>query len=94
MVFQEVSLKGHSTPVGAVQWDVLALDHMIDHLLVGGSEGAVLADMRSFGALSTHVVVHHVLGDSLLAVEGTGDVHILAVVLVRVQVSVQLLQWP
>ena len=62
----------------------------VHHLLVGGFEVAVLADIGPLNTVLSHMLLHLFPGDGLLAVEGTLGVHILAVVLVRVQVSVQL----
>ena len=64
------------------------------HFLVGGLEVAVLAGEVPPHTLLGNMLLHLVLGDGLLAVEGTLGVHILAVVLVRAQVSLQLFQWP
>ena len=95
VVFHEVTLKGHPTQIGALQGDILALWQVfVHHLLVGGFEVAVLADIGPLSTVLSHMLLHLVLGDGHVAVEGTLGVHILAVVLVRVQVSVQLLQCP
>ena len=67
---------------------------LIHHLLVGGFEGALLADIGPLSTVLSHMLLHLVLGDGHVAVEGTFGVHILAVVMVKVQVSVQLLQCP
>ena len=54
----------------------------------------VLTHTDSLHTLHGHVLLQLVLGDGLQAVERTLDVHMLAVALVWVQVSIQLTQCP
>ena len=88
-------LTSNSAVIGALERQVNTLGPMRRHdLFVGGLEGTVLTRIVSFSALTFHMELHLVFGNGLLTVEGTLGVHILAVVLVRVQVRVQLVQCP
>ena len=95
MVLHEATFTSHPTEIRIGQgqvdtlWPVCA-----HHYLVGGFEGTVLAAIVSLDALICHMLLHLDLGHGLLAVQREIGVHILAVVQVRVQVGIHLLQCP
>ena len=55
VILHEVTLKGHPTEIGALQGDVLALWQVfVHHLLVGGFEVAMLADIGPLSTVLSH----------------------------------------
>ena len=66
----------------------------VHHHLIGDFEVTILTHRVSLDTLHGHVLLQLFLRDGLLAVERTLDVHMLAVILVSVHVSVQLTQHP
>ena len=89
------SLTGDPAAIGAHQGVVLALRPVtVSHYLVRSFEGTVWTNVVSFDTLISEVVLQVLLADLLLAFQGAGGVSELTVSCVRVQVSIQVFQWP
>ena len=89
VILHDIALASHPTEIGALQGEVdTHWPVCVHHHLIGGFEVTVLTHTVSLHTLHGHVLLQLVLGDGLQAIERTLDVHMLAVVLVWVQVSI------
>ena len=89
------SLTGDPTAIGAHQRVVATLWPVnVGHYLVRSFEGTVRTNVVPFDALLSEVVLQVLLVDLVLAFQGAVDVSVLTVSCVRVQVNIQVFQWP